>query len=88
MAALTWALIKGVGIATLLGVGAELQFTSGNDLVQAIRQSTQTNVARAGDQITARNLDVQPSITVRPGAPVRLLVQKDISLPPWTVERE
>lgn len=84
----TWTLIKGVGIATLLGVGAELQFTGGNDLVQAIRQSTQTNVARAGDQITAHNLDIQPSITVRPGTPVRLLVQKDISLPPWTTEGE
>ncbi|HEX7853639.1 MAG TPA: TrbI/VirB10 family protein [Sphingobium sp.] len=79
----SWALLKGVGIATLLGVGAELQFSGGSDLVQAIRQSTQTNVARAGDQITARGLEIQPSITIRPGAPVRLLVQKDIVLPPW-----
>jgi len=48
--------------------------------VQAIRQSAQMNVARAGDQITQRNLDVQPTVTIRPGASVRLLVTHDLIL--------
>ena len=30
-----------------------------------------------------RNLDVQPTITVRPGWPVRALVNKDLILDPW-----
>ncbi|MCU6454927.1 conjugal transfer protein TrbI, partial [Sphingomonas sp. A2-49] len=67
----------------LLGVGSELTIGGGSDLVQAIRQSAQTNTARAGDQITQLNLDIQPTITIRPGAAVRLLVTRDLILVPW-----
>lgn len=79
----TWALLKGIGLATLLGVGTELTINGESDLVQAIRESTQQNVARAGDRITQRNLDIQPTIRIRPGTPVRLVVQKDLVLAPW-----
>lgn len=79
----TWTLLKGVAIATMLGVGSELSISGGSDLVQAIRQSAQMNAARAGDQITQRNLDIQPTITIRPGAPVRVLVTRDLILAPW-----
>lgn len=83
----TWALLKGVVLSTLLGVGSELQFSGESDLVQTVRQSTQQNVSRAGDQLTSRNLQVQPTITIRPGAPVRLLVHHDLILKPWLEER-
>lgn len=79
----TWTVLKGVAISTLLGVGAELQFGGQNDLVQALRQSSQQNVSRAGDQLTARNLQIQPTITIRPGAQIRLLVHRDLILLPW-----
>ena len=74
----TWSLLKGVGLATMLGVGSELSIGGDGDLVEALRESAQTNVSRAGDQITQRNLDVQPTITIRPGAPVRVLVTRDL----------
>lgn len=88
----TWSLLKGVAIATLLGVGSELSINGESDLVEAIRQSAQTSTSRAGDQITQRNLDVQPTLTIRPGAPVRVLVTRDLVLgagndekgPPWS----
>ncbi|WP_332836106.1 TrbI/VirB10 family protein [Flavisphingomonas formosensis] len=54
-----------------------------SDLVQAIRLSTQDTISRAGDQITSRNLAVQPTITIRPGARVLLTVHKDLILAPW-----
>lgn len=79
----TWALLKGVALATLLGVGSELTVSGGSDLVQAIRESTQQNVSRAGDQLTSRNLNIQPTISIRPGAMVRLVVHKDLILAPW-----
>lgn len=79
----TWTLLKGVAMSTLLGVGSNVTFSGESDLVQAIRQSTQQNVSRAGDQITSRNLQIQPTITVRPGAAVRLVVHKDLILAPW-----
>ncbi|WP_066725590.1 TrbI/VirB10 family protein [Sphingomonas pituitosa] len=79
----TWTLLKGVAMSTLLGVGSELTISGDSDLVRAIRQSTQQNVARAGDQITSRNLNVQPTLTVRPGTNVLLVVHKDLILAPW-----
>jgi type IV secretory pathway VirB10-like protein len=79
----TWALLKGVVLSTLLGVGSQLTVTGESDLVQAIRESTQQNVSRAGDQLTSRNLNIQPTITIRPGATVRLVVHKDLILAPW-----
>lgn len=79
----SWTLLKGVAIATMLGVGSELSISGESDLVEAIRESAQSNTARAGDQITQRNLDIPPTITIRPGAPVRLLVTRDLILAPW-----
>ena len=79
----SWSLLKGVAIATLLGVGSALTVNGESDLVEAIRESTQQNISRAGDQITSRNLDIQPTIMVRPGTPVRLLVSRDLVLAPW-----
>lgn len=78
-----WLLLKGAALSTLLGVGSNLTFTNEGGLAQAIRESTQQNVSRAGDQLTSQNLRVQPTITVRPGAAVRLVVERDLILPPW-----
>jgi type IV secretion system protein VirB10 len=77
----TWALLRGIALSTLLGVGTQLSVgSSEGDLVRAIRESAQQNGAHAGDRITSRNLDVQPTIKVRPGWPVRVLVNKDLVL--------
>lgn len=80
----TGQLLKGIALATLLGVGTQLSFGgSGSDLVRAIRESAQQNAAHAGDQITMHNLEVQPTLTVRPGWPIRAVLSKDLVLQPW-----
>ncbi len=84
----TWQVIKGAAISTLLGVGSELTVTGESDLVQAIRQSTQQSVSRAGDQLVSRSLQIQPTITIRPGASVALVVQRDLILAPWRQPKE
>jgi type IV secretory pathway VirB10-like protein len=78
----TWQLLKGIAMSTLLGVSSQLALSGQSDLVQAIRTSMQDSVARAGDQITRANLGIQPTITIRPGAPVRLVVHKDLVFAP------
>lgn len=80
----TWQLIKGIALSTLLGVGSEIGYTSGggqeSDLVRALRESTFINTNRAGQRITEKNLNIQPTITIRPGWPVRVIVHKDLIL--------
>lgn len=79
-----WQLIKGVALSTLLSVGTEL--STGNDeseLVRAMRESAQQSGARAGDRLVERSLEVRPTMMVRPGWPVRVLVHKDLVLAPW-----
>jgi type IV secretion system protein VirB10 len=83
----TWQLLKGVALSTLLGVGTELSFgSSESDLVRAIRESAQQSGSRAGDQLVTRNRNIQPTIRVRPGWPLRVVVHADIVLRPWRVE--
>jgi type IV secretory pathway VirB10-like protein len=80
----TWRLLKGIALSTLFGVGTQLSLGSGeSDLVRAIRESAQQNASHAGDQITLRNLDVQPTLTVRPGFPILAMLHKDLVLRPW-----
>jgi type IV secretion system protein VirB10 len=80
----TWKLLKGVALATVLGVGSELAFgSSDNDLIRALQLSTQSTTNRAGQRLVERNLNVQPTITVRPGWPLRLIVHKDLVLRPY-----
>jgi type IV secretion system protein VirB10 len=80
----TWQLLKGVALSTLLGVGSELSFgSSESDLVRAIRESAQQSGSRTGDQLVTRNLNIQPTLRVRPGWSLRVVVHKDIVLRPW-----
>ena len=78
------ALLRGVALSTLLGVGTQLGLGSDeSDLVKAVRESVQQNGARAGDRLVGKSLDIEPTITVRPGWPVRVVVQGDLVLRPW-----
>lgn len=79
----TWRLIAGVALSTMLGVGTELALgDQEDDLVRAIRESAQQNTNRAGQRLTERNLNIQPTLTIRPAWPVRVVVQKDLVLHP------
>ena len=79
----SWKLIKGIALSTLLGVGTELSFgSSESDLVAALRESTQDTVSRVGENMVNKNLNIQPTITIRPGWPLRVIVHKDLILPP------
>jgi type IV secretion system protein VirB10 len=71
----------------LIGVGAELAALDRSDadgrIIIATRESVQETVNQVGQQITRRNLDLQPTLTVRAGFPVRVMVSKDLALEPY-----
>lgn len=79
----TWQLIKGIALSTLFSVGAELAFDDDSDLVRAIQRGSQNSINRAGQRIVEREINIQPTITIRPGYPLRVIVHKDIILRPF-----
>ena len=78
-----WDLIKAAGLSTLLGVGAELASDDNDRLIRAIRDGAQDTINQAGQQIIQRQLQVPPTLTVRPGFPVRVIVTRDLILEPY-----
>ena len=80
-------MLAGAALSTLLGVGAELAApenrTDGSRVVIAARESAQDSVNQVGQEMTKRNLSVQPTLTVRPGIALRVMVNKDLILRPY-----
>lgn len=75
-------LAKAAMISTVLGVGAELGSGSDDALTRALRTGTQDTINQSGQQIVRRQLNVTPTLTIRPGFPVRVIVTKDLILAP------
>lgn len=78
-----WDLAKAAGLSTLLSVGAELAVDNDDRLIQAIRNGGQDTINDAGQQIVRRQLNVAPTLTIRPGFPVRVIVTRDLVLEPY-----
>ena len=75
-------MLKAALISTLLGAGAELATGSDDDLVQALRYGSQDTISQTGRQVVQREVNVPPTLTVRPGHVLRVLVTRDIVLEP------
>ena len=75
-------LAKAALISTVLGVGADLGSGSDDALTRALRTGTQDTINQSGQQIVRRQLNVTPTLTIRPGFPVRVIVTKDLILAP------
>ncbi|HUO00880.1 MAG TPA: TrbI/VirB10 family protein, partial [Bradyrhizobium sp.] len=82
-------LFEAAALSTLLGVGSELGATNNdNAIVQALRQGSSNSLNQTGQQVVGRNLNVQPTITIRPGFPVRVIVNRDLVLAPYRPSEE
>ncbi|RRD23674.1 TrbI/VirB10 family protein [Brucellaceae bacterium VT-16-1752] len=75
-----WDLMKAAGLSTLLGIGTELATDDEDRLIRAIRDGAQDTINQAGQQIVQRQLQVAPTLTIRPGFPVRVIVTRDLVL--------
>lgn len=78
-----WDLAKAAALSTLLNVGAELAVNDQDPLLRALQGGAQGTVTDTGQQIVRRQLDVQPTLTIRPGFPVRVIVNRDLVLEPY-----
>jgi type IV secretory pathway VirB10-like protein len=80
------ALFKAALLSTLLGVGSELGSTTGtgshSDVISALRRGSSDSLNQTGQKVVQQNLNIQPTLTVRPGFPVRVIVNRDLVLEP------
>lgn len=77
-------LFKAAVLSTILSVGASAG-TSGNDsdLASALREGASDSISQTGRQIVQRQLNIAPTLTIRPGYPVRVIVTRDLVLEPY-----
>lgn len=73
---------KAALLSTILGIGAQVGDSGDSELLRAARQGTSDTVNQAGQQIVRRQLNIQPTITIRPGYRVRVIVTHDMVLAP------
>ncbi len=76
-------LLGAAAISTLLGIGSELALTGNNGLVEALRTGSQDTINQSGQTLVRRQLNVQPTLTIRPGFPVRVIINRDLVLAPY-----
>ena len=77
-------LFKAALLSTILSVGTELGSDQNeSDIVRALRRGAGDTLNQAGQQVVRRNLNIQPTITIRPGYPVRVIVTRDLVLQPY-----
>lgn len=76
-------LFMAAALSTLLGVGSELGASSAeSDIMRALRRGSSESLNQTGQQVVRRNLNIQPTLTIRPGFPVRVIVNRDLVLAP------
>lgn len=80
-------IVAGAAMSSMLGIGAELaapQSRSDSDrVIIAGRDGLQDTVNQVGQEMTQRNLDIKPTLTQRPGLPLRVIVNRDMVLRPF-----
>ncbi len=82
-----WDLMKAAGLSTLLSAGGELTTSDEDRLIQAIKGGAENTISDAAQQIIQRQLQVAPTLMVRPGFPVGVIVTRDLVLEPYGAAR-
>jgi type IV secretion system protein VirB10 len=75
-------MLKAALVSTLLGVGAELGASDDDRLVQALRRGTQDSFDDTGRQLVEAQSRIAPTIRIRPGFALRVIVTRDLILEP------
>jgi type IV secretory pathway VirB10-like protein len=79
-------LLGGVVLGSVLGASAQIAVGANSQnpsFSQLAIQGAGQNINEAGQQITRKNLNIQPTIEVPPGGRLNIFATKDLILPPW-----
>jgi type F conjugative transfer system protein TrbI len=77
---------KAAALSPLLGAATEIGSSGNdNDIIRALRRGAGDTLNQTGQQVVSRNLSIQPTLTIRPGFPVRVIVNRDLVLEPYRV---
>ncbi len=79
----TLRIFSAAALSSLISIGAELGEDDDDDIARALREATQDGASRVGDELVRRQLNVQPTLTIRPGWRFRILVHQDLILRPY-----
>jgi len=79
----SWQLFKAAILSSVLSVSSEIGRDRDDDLLNALRDGGQQTINQAGQQIVTKQLQVQPTLKIRPGWRLRVIVNKDIILQPY-----
>ncbi len=79
-----WGRLAGAALlSTILGAGAELAADDDDGVSRSIRRAFGETTNLAGQQVVGRTLDIEPTLTIRPGYPLRVLITRDLILEPY-----
>lgn len=77
-------LFKAAALSTLLSIGSQAGSSDEeSEIVRALRQGAGDSISQTGQQIVSRQLNIAPTLTIRPGFPVRVIVTRDLVLEPY-----
>ncbi len=77
-------LFKAAALSTLLSIGSQASSSNEeSEIVRALRQGAGDSINQTGQQIVSRQLNIAPTLTIRPGFPVRVIVTHDLVLEPY-----
>jgi type IV secretion system protein VirB10 len=78
-----WGLAQAAALSTLLNIGAELATDESDSIATALRDGAQDTIGRAGEDIVRQQLAIPPTLTIRPGFQLRVIVTRDLILEPY-----
>jgi type IV secretion system protein TrbI len=78
-----WGMAQAAALSTLLNIGAELATDEGDSIATALRDGAQDTIGRAGEDIVRQQLAIPPTLTIRPGFQLRIVVTRDLILEPY-----
>lgn len=75
-------MLRAALVSTLLSVGAQAGNGEDDELIRALRQGSSDTVAHSGQELVRRQINVRPTLTIRAGMQLRVVVARDLIIEP------